>query len=490
MNNIKRSFLSLFSILCLALHANGQSTAATGTATASQLPFLYLNQYFQYDIKSQDEIFLAEKIFNFANFKISVSNSKAEVGLLLLKPWIMKNSSLVFRDKTNATINSTAVSKENFNYMLSIPADARSLCLVSSSQFSEAEFCKSLVVSALQEFEVQVTANGEVLDKAGLVVLKDRENILNFSAALSVDQLVLLKTKKRNVFPISIKKLADAETMTIVFRDQGLTEKNAWEDKINIDQSFVILQLDPLISVKQDLYFNEGISRQSPLSYSSTVVKLAPLNRLEENGLTTEVFGIFSGSKAFSPGLNVSLNSDLGKGVRSTYRWSISAKTRGFAQAQIYQITMASDSGNSITGMNQLPYAAAVGAEYQLRNRLSILGQGRIQKDLFLKRSGSNGVEITTGHNAELAIAPMYQVHRTVDSKLSVDLTGSYLYTSDAAGSAASGIKTQFGLSYTRRFEFGQFALSSRYGLRSQKFGEFKFTEQTFDYGLGYHYLF
>ena len=99
MNNIKRSFSSLFSILCLALHANGQPTAATVTATPSQLPFLYLNQYFQYDIKSQDEIFLAGKIFNFANFKISVSNSKAEVELLLLKPWIMKNSSLVFRIK-------------------------------------------------------------------------------------------------------------------------------------------------------------------------------------------------------------------------------------------------------------------------------------------------------------------------------------------------------------------------------------------------------
>ena len=77
-----------------------------------------------------------------------------------------------------------------------------------------------------------------------------------------------------------------------------------------------------------------------------------------------------------------------------------------------------------------------------------------------------------------------------VDSKLSAELTGSYLYTSEAAGTSASGLKTQFGLTYIQRFEFGQFTLSSRYGLRSQNFGEFKFSEQIADYGVGYHYLF
>ncbi len=483
MKNFTGGFLHVLTFACLALQANAQPIAAP-------LPFLYLNQYFQYDIKNQDEIFLAGKIFNFANFKISSSNSKAEVDLLLLKPWIMNNSSLTLKNKMNLPISSTPIKKENLNYLLSIPSEATTLCLVSSSRFSETEFCKSLVATNSAEFQIQVIANGEVLDRTGLVVLKDKEGILNFSAALSVDHVALLKTKKRNVLPVSIKKLADADMMTIVFRDQGLTEKNAWEEKISIDQSFVILRLDPLINVKQDLYFNESVSKKSPLSYSSAVVKATPPRRLEENGLTTEVFGIFSGLKAASPGLNVSLNTDLGKGVRTTYRWSVSAKIRGFAQAHIYQTAIASDAGNSITNAKQMPYGAAAGAEYQLQNRLSVLSQARIQKDLFFKRSGTSGVEIIAGHNAELAVAPTYQIYRTVDSKLSAELTGSYLYTSEAAGTSASGLKTQFGLTYIQRFEFGQFTLSSRYGLRSQNFGEFKFSEQIADYGVGYHYLF
>ncbi len=490
LNKPKRSFLWFFSICCLATHLEAQSTAVTTAANAGQLPFLYLNQYFEYDIKSQDEIFLAGKTFNFANFKISVEGSKAEVELLLLKPWIMTNSSLIFKNKASALIQKVAVTKGNLNYTLLIPPQATSLCLVSNSRFSETEFCKSLVITKAEDFQVQVSADGEVLDKSGLVVLKDKVGVLNFSAVLSADQIVLLKTKKRNVLPISVKKLADVDTMTIVFRDQGLTEKNAWEEKINIDQSFVVLRLDPLVSVKQDLYFNESVSKQSPLSYSSTTVKAKSPLRIEENGITTEVFGVFSGSKASSPNLNVSLNSDLGKGIRSTYRWGISAKIRGFAQAQIYQINIFSDSLNSIKGTNQMPYAAAIGAEYQLQNRLSVLAQGRIHKDLFLQQSGASGVEIITGHNAEVAVAPTYQIYRSLDSKLSADLMGSYLYSSEAAGTSASGFKAQLGLSYIRRFEFGQFALSSRYGMRSQKFGEFEFTEQLVDYGLGYHYLF
>ncbi len=464
---------------------------AQATAGSRQVPFRYLNQYFQYQIKNQDQISIAGKIFDFKNFEIVINSDSAEIDIQNLQPWILQTTTFYFKDENFVILKKVAVGKDRTTFSFKVPATAKHICLTSISRFTEIEFCKGLIATeANPAVPPKVVANGETLENMGLVVLKEKDVVLDFSAILSTDHRVNLKTKKRNVLPVSLRKSSDSDIMTVIFQDQSVTEKNAWEEKVSIEQSFIYVRLDPLLNIRQDLFYNDVNLKMSPLNYTSTSLRSEPVGRLEENGLTTEVFGKFSGLKGTSPNLNVALNSDLGKGIRTTYRWSLSPKFRGFAQAHIYQTIIATDSTNSIKNGNQMPYAAAGGAEYQLTNQLSVLTQARLQKDLFFKATAANNIEVTTGQNTEISVAPTWQIFRTFSSKLSSDVTLSYLSTSDAGGFSATGMKTQLGLSYLQRFSVGQFAFNASYGQRIQNFENFKFSEQIAFYGLGYHYQF
>ena len=258
--------------------------------------------------------------------------------------------------------------------------------------------------------------------------------------------------------------------------------------KINLDQSYIVLQLDPIVSMRQDLYFNKPNLRASAWNYSSLQsLKSASAGTISDDGLTTELFGIYSGLKGESTTLKFSLNSDLGKGVRGTYKWPINLKTRGFLQGYIYQSSIINDAGNGVVNPQQLPFAFAGGAEYQLWNHWNLLGQGRILKDLFFKAGTGASVEMFTGLNGEISVTPIWEIYRNKDSKWTADLGLSYLYSTQIS---ASGSKYQFGTSYVKKINLGQFVLTGYYSSRTQNSSANTLTEQAAYYGAGYHFSF
>ncbi len=456
---------------------------------AQNLPFLYLNQYFNYEVLSSSEISVAEKTFDFNKLEITQEEKKTTINLMALQEWIVADSKLVFENAEKKSVGEIKVKKDKLLYKVLVPAAAESICVNSASIFSEIEFCKSVHKFDQPSAAPQVRVNGEVIDNRGVVVLKDKSDILSFTAILSAENTMLMKTKKRNVMPSSVKKNAADDFMTIQFKDQNLDAFNSWDEKINVDQSYVVLQLDPVISLRQDLYFNRPNLKSSPWNYTSTALKTNFVGKIVDDGLTTEVFGIFSGINGVSSTTTVSLNTDLGKGVRGTFRWPINAKFRGFLQGFIYQTLVINDSSNRVTNPSQVPYALTGGAEYQLWNRWSLLGQLGLRKDLFFKTDIASNVEISTGLNTEISVTPIWEIYRVSDAKWTADLGLSFL-SGSASGSATSGYKYQLGTSYVRRFSLGQFSISGYYANRSQNSSANTLAEKIFYYGAGYHYSF
>ena len=139
----------------------------------SQLPFLYLNQYFNYDIVSASEITISDKSFDFKKFIISSEDKNIVFNLESLDRWLLPGSKLVFKNAENISLGQKRILKDKFIYRILKPEDAVSVCLVSSSVFSEIQFCKTISTTDTTELKPQVSANGEPIDKEGTVVLKE-----------------------------------------------------------------------------------------------------------------------------------------------------------------------------------------------------------------------------------------------------------------------------------------------------------------------------
>ena len=463
-------------------------TLASLANAEGQLPFLYLNQYFSYEVLSASEINIADKTFDFKKFVISSEGKNIVFNLEAINQWVQPGSKLIFKSTQDKSLGQKTILKDKLIYRILRPESVVTVCLVSSSVFTDIQFCKAISATETSEIDPQVSVNGEPVDKVGTVVLKEKEESLVFSAILSTNSKLLLKTKKRNVLPYTIRKAPEDNFFNIQFIDESISMNNTWEEKVNLDQSYIVLRLDPIISMQQDLYFNKPNLKGNAWNYSSLqFIKNELARAISDDGLNTELFGIYSGLRGESPTLKASLNSDLGKGVRGTYKWPINIKTRGFFQGYVYQTSIISDVNNGVINPLQYPFAFAGGAEYQLWNHWSVLGQAHVLKDLFFKSGSGASVEIFTGLNTEISVTPIWEIYRKKDFKWTADLGLSYLYSTEIA---AAGYKYQIGTSYVQKINLGQFALTSYYSNRSQNSSANTLTEQVFYYGAGYQYSF
>lgn len=481
--SIKRAFLviAVFSVF-------------NSTASAQNLPFLYLNQYFEYSVINSNQIELAQKVFDFEKLEIVVSKQDLFLNFENLKDWIAQDTVVILKDGKKGAIQKVLVKENQRVLKINLPAGAVAACLSFSSRFSNAEFCKTFEVKA-NEISTKpiVKINARAADLDGTVVLKEKDEVISFLAVLSASNSVLLKTKKRNVLPAAIQKNANDDTLNIKFKDQTQSVNNTWDEKVSLDQAFFLLQLDPVLSLKQDIYFNRPNLKTSAMNYSTTVVKNKVNHPYQKYGLVTEAFAIFTGIKGKSNALDVSLNSDLGKGLRATYRWPLASNWDGFAQAHIFQTTIVADIGNQIFKPTQLLYAAAGGLNYIFNSKFSFLTELRLQNDLFFKSSSVSAaaVEVTTGLNKILSVTPSWDFYQGLSDRASLDIGGQYLMATEASGQKVNaGFKYTVGLNYSRHLDFGQLSLAMLYANRAQDTESFVFREQVFLYGFGYRLVF
>src|SRR3989338_3220748 len=455
------------------------------------IPFLYLNQYFTYEVQNASRMTLDGKVIDLEKFEVTVTQDKALVTFESLENWILPTSLFIFKNSKNEIISKSKVSKSTLTMHFKLPATATSACLMSTSHFSKFEVCKQLN-SVESEAEISVKVDGQQLDTAGSVVLKEKAQAVFFEAHFGTGFSVTLNTKKRSIIPISIQKNATDDFFSVRFRDTNLREANSWDDKINIDQSSVTIQLDPVVSLRQDLYFKNPNVKTRSMNFTKAESKVI-VKKILNREIKTEVFGVYLGLRGSSATMNVSLNIDLGRGFQATYQWLIDKKMHGYVQGNMYQTTIVVDANTSVGNASQTLYSAAAGVNYHWLSQVDFIAEVRLQRDLFFATSGTSptGVDMVGGLNKVISVIPVWSFYQNEKHQAWVDAGLHYLMSTTAENiSVNSGLKYQLGLGYASAFQIGKFSAQVHYQRRDQNIEGFTFYENAAHFGLGYHYQF
>lgn len=464
----------------------------------AQIPFVYLNQYFNFEAINSHEILISNTKFDFDDWKVNVSKGSVQMDISAIKNFKYENAYFLIKESgAKSKSIKMPISKNKFLYSFSKNSKYALVCLNQASHFTKIEMCKNLTklnnLSSKTEFNPEVKIDGMTFDKVGIVVLKDNQESVSFEAKLSEENYLSLLTKKRRIFPRKIEKEALEDFLAIQFVDISLNKNNAWDEKLNLDQTYFEIALDPLLKMKQDIFFKNDKLKANSFNYVYTETKKIKQPMIYDNDTTAELFGIYLGLSGQSSLLKVSLNSDLGKGFRLSQKRIINKWMDAHFGGTLIQTSIVLDSNNLIYNPNQFLYSLNAGINYHFKNKFDLLSEVQIKKDLFFKRhdTTTNAIDIIAGLNKEFSVTPSWAFFQDTDALASVDIGFHYFLATTAEQEAInSGYSYQVGLNYIYKLDMGNLRFHTHYSKRSQNTENFSFFEQTAYYGLGYQYLF
>ncbi len=460
-----------------------------------KIPFVYLNQYFSFKLVSEHEVLLDDRALDFDQLQFEVKEDQILIRINDMTFFNKSEISVYLKDSSLIKKSSTKVAVlKNSGVTLPKSPDLDLICFVFKSQFTEMQACKQLVPHENpSNFQPRVLIDGQTFPSSGIVVLKNKDESVLFQAQLSINNLMELRTKKRSVVPKNIQKSVNQEEFKVVFQDLEAKEKASWTDTISVSQSYFNIELDPILNLKQDIYFTGAKLKESSFNYVRTEIQKPVGPKVFLHNTTFEPFGIYQGAAGTSSKLNVTLTSDLGKGLKIDHRWLLDRRLNAQVEGYAYQTTIMADSANLVNNTSQFLFSAGGGASYQIHENFDLLGEVIIRKDLFFKvhDQTTKAIDIISGLNKILSVIPRWTFYRNMNSSAGVDLGIYYLLPTTADSEAIqAGSSFQVGLNYSYEFRFGHLKFESYYLRRAQNTQSFNFSEQTAFYGLGYQYFF
>lgn len=481
----------------------------------NRVPFVFLNQYFSYDMLSSDKIVVSDKLVNFSYFSIDVGHKIVFVDLSKVAQFRFSNYSLILKDQNKNIVGKKVLpiagpdSIGQKKYVF--PATAASACIVSTNPFTYFEMCKRIVPDSSQISQIKI--DGQQVENKSVVVLKDNEKPIVFEANLSAQNFVKLVTKKRLFYPKSIRKDVQQTAMKVKFIDTGLpVANNAWEDNVDVSWSSLNVPKDSILNLKQDIFFTNPNVQSVAIDYTGAdlpVKQQAPppepvklktvaapkpdIYIVPDHQYVIEPFTEFSGLKGDSPSIAANLASDLGKGLKFSYRKKMEDLNELQATFIGYQTSISSDVNQAtINGSSQLLFSAGVGMRYSLTESIAVTPEFELEQDLFFKNTvGSSTIDIVNGLNKQFNVKPSWTFYSTKYSKASLDVGLSYILPTSASGlSVKSGYKYSYGGTYQYRFPEGALLLNAKLGLRKQDFEDVAFSENFLIMSAGYSFYF
>lgn len=440
------------------------------------------------------EIIIADQTLNFDQLQFELKEDQILVQINSLYAFKKSQISILFKDSTLKKKASLKFPIDKLTTALVRSPDFDFICFEFNSQFSELQACKKLNPTAGNSiFLPSVLIDGQPFQRSGIVVLKNKDERVLFQAQLSENNLVELRTKKRTIVPKSIQKMANNEEFKVIFQDLETKENLSWNDSININQSFFNIELDPILNLKQDIYFTGKRLKESSLNYVRTESQKPQGPSVYLHSTTFEPFGIYQSAVGSANKLNASVASNFGQGFKIDHRWLVNRNLDAQIDGYTYQTLIISDSANLVNNTTQFFYSAAGGLSYHLRENFDLLGQVVIRKDLFFKVNDQNtkAVDIISGLNKIISVTPRWTFYKNLNSSALLDLGLNYLLPTTAdTESVQAGTSVQFGFNYSYEFIFGHLKFETYYLRRAQNSQTFNFSEQAAFYGLGYQYFF
>lgn len=262
-------------------------------AEAPKLPFVFLNQYFEYDVSEG-------KIFSIGGHKIDWNDDFAQIvdGKLVVKKQEILLAGLwniTLKNPKNKVVFTVKDLDLNANRTFALPTSATAaimtmpepvaadasattevappaapvvaagttVCLSSRNIITQYLMCKSLtpVPPAASETQYpEVSIAKKKANKFGRVILNQPKKSILFDVKVNQLESIKLTTRKRLIIPSTVKKNVARKDYQIKFVDMEW-DNYSWETNVGYDQEAFRVPNDNLVTVYQD-YFNKDHSNK------------------------------------------------------------------------------------------------------------------------------------------------------------------------------------------------------------------------------------
>ena len=467
----------------------------TGSSKNTDLPFVYLNQYFNYKTINNEILQINDVAYDLTDFSI-INNSSSENKILevtLKENFLAFSKVLKFQTYSNKTKQFVSVSSEKKGELHLIKLDPQAendfLCLSPENQFTSFKFCKSLNPK-LEIGLSNITLNEEPINDEGNIILTSTENKILFSANYKNTDFISIQTRKRNVLPAKINKTAGSEDFKIQFVDAEKS-RYAWEDKININQNFFNLKFDNLINLKQGIFFKNNVTVEQGVS--QILIEKAKVQQKYYNRLIVSPLIVFEELAGKSATVDALLRSDIGFGFSGSIEHYLENKQNIFGAVAFYltKLSPTASNANIIDGQTTV-LSMQGGYRYTLSDSWSVAGILRLEENLFLNQFDSNTVILTKGISKMAGIAPEFTFYNKNNWLATIDAGLFVMMPTDVKNSTTTAMGNYFSgnVKASYKVKWGRVTAGATLGSRSQKNSEYTYVGSTVIYRMGLNYLF
>lgn len=308
--NCKLIFLSLF--ISFILFISGSTWAAS-----DELPFTYMNQYYNYEYIDSSSFNINNNTYNFDNFLVSKTNTGAQFIIKKLSSFNMRNPRLEILDIDKKLVKTLIFSALNDEFSKNLTLDqgkSAYICLISKNEFTTKKICRRIQDNeSAPSPDLQIFANNVLLNPVGQIVLNDKEKDLVFRVVRNSDFFELI-TNRKNIIPNRAYKLANSNLMQVDFVELDQPAKFNFKAILNLVDDRFEIPIDDLINVYQDISFNANATFPKAIDYEFKDWKLRKYNKL---GI--EPIGLYSQIIVESTAVRAKIISDLSKGFKVYY---------------------------------------------------------------------------------------------------------------------------------------------------------------------------
>lgn len=509
-------------------------------ADKPKLPFVFLNQYFEYDVTEG-------KILSIGGHKIDWNDDFAKIvdGKLLIKKqeillggtlwnitvknpqgkavFVVKDADLnalrTFPMPASATAAIMTVPApveapaEAVSGVAEVPApqpapaqpviaEGTTVCLSTRNKITQYLMCKSLTPVAEPAPDAGypvVQISKKKVNPYGRVILNQPRKSILFDVQLNKIESIKLTTRKRLIIPSTVKKNVARKDYQIKFIDVEL-DNYSWETNVGYEQEAFKIPNDSLVTAYQD-YFNKDNSNQE----LDLVYYVPPYKRMKINNMysISPFFG-FSRFEGNTRTKNVSILSEYDISLRTYIMKQMPKEEKWRWFTKYFHFWTASANFRSIkyvSNVNSITVANPQGFLYNLsgsvnrafNDRISYAFRVAIEKNTAIDYSSSSSsvVNMSSVLNKEFGVQGslnMYDRGRFVSF-----LHAGYalLLPTDISGSQSKmGTRAYFRTDLHYADGNKLYGIGFHYNLRDQQTQLQKLKDQSFDYTASYSVAF
>jgi hypothetical protein len=478
--------MTQFSFLFILILAHSAPSFAK-----NDLPFFYLNQYFTFEKVSNKSFNINEQTYSTDDILIEVFQNKLKYTFKNLPLYNSENMQIQILDKQlklkkNLEIKNLKrpiiVNRINYN-----PSSDYFICLNSKNEFTTKQVCKKIESSLDTDDVLKFEVDSVALEDVGRIILNNKESQINFKAYNS-NYFINIFTKNKNVIINSAEKKENSEVFNVEFVQLNNPLKYNFKLNLSENDTFFKIEIDPLLTVYQDIEFANLENKDTALSYRFRDWKVKHYNKIGIAPIA--VFFQLGGSL---PTANFTLVSDMGKGF-NFYLTHYPDETLEYYASTEFFITQFRNDANATTIENQNLNLFSMDAGLKLHQTpdFNYDFKTTIEEQPFAEiEEGSTSISVVKRWAIKAESSISYNFLSFDKWKLQVKPSiGLVAPISLADGNTKLAFSSALGGNMSYKVREGRFYYSLEYGAQNYSNSVSTFNYQILKHELGFFYLF